>query len=478
MTKKKLFFWGKLIIAFVFLFNPNANLIDILPDAVGYLFLMLAIRNATDIFPHFDEAYRGFSKMFWISLAKLPALYIMLRVVGINNYERSIITVFALSFAVIEFLFAIPAFREFFAAFSHLGEKNGLMPFLATGKNKNGISGLTFVTYIFLAAKASLSFLPELSLLSVFETLGTVEIGAVNPARYYLFYLAAALLVGTVVGAIWLYYIISYFNGVRKSAVVKEFLDEHAEKVSLSVNIASEKRVRKCALYLIAAALICAFDVILDDKNYLPDVLSALFFLLSFLLLYKESFYARFGLLSSAVYSVFTLLLQNAERSFFWEFSYTDVVHKSEAAASYAWVEIWAVLEMLSLIAVTSFLYLVLKDFTATLLGGAIREKNAVLEDKLHKELITKLKAFSLFGIIGAVWPAIETFLLTLTERHVVTAEEANEYFAEGHVLYYPVFGGSWFLGFILTLIWAVLGIYFIYSLTEETRSFEDDRIE
>ncbi len=475
MTKKKLFFWGKLICAFVFLFNPNLNLIDILPDAIGYLFLMLAIRNATDIFPHFDEAYRGFSRLFWISLAKFPAFYIMLRVVSINNYERSMVTVFALSFAVLEILFAIPAFRDFFAAFSHVGEKNGLMPFLAAGKSKGGISGLSTATYIFLGIKATLSFLPEISLLSVFETLGSVEIGAVNPARFYPIYLAVAFLIGTVAGIIWLYYVISYFNDVRKSDIVKEFLDARAEEVSLSVSVSSEKRIRKCALYLIIAALLCAFDVILDDKNYLPDILSALFFLLSFLLLYKESRFARFGILASFAYSVFALLAQVTERNFFFRFSYTDVAYKSDAAASYLWVEIWAVLEALSLIALLALLYLVLKDFTAVLLNGAIKEKNAPLEGQVHKELILKLKAFSLFGVISAVWPALETFLLTLTERHVVTAEEANEFFAEGHVLYYPVFGGSWFLGFVLTAAWAVLGIYFIFSLRDETRSFEDD---
>ena len=41
--KKKIFYWGYLFCAFVFLFNPNANLIDVLPDAVAYLMLILAI---------------------------------------------------------------------------------------------------------------------------------------------------------------------------------------------------------------------------------------------------------------------------------------------------------------------------------------------------------------------------------------------------------------------------------------------------
>ena len=61
MTERKLLCWGKMIAAFIFLFNPNFNLIDVLPDAVGYFLLLLAIRDAVGIFPHFGEAHSGCS---------------------------------------------------------------------------------------------------------------------------------------------------------------------------------------------------------------------------------------------------------------------------------------------------------------------------------------------------------------------------------------------------------------------------------
>ncbi len=475
MTKKKLFFWGKLIAAFVFLFNPNANLIDILPDAIGYLLLLLAIRNAQDIFPHFDEAYSGFSRLFWVSLAKIPALYLMMSIVNLNNYERAIITVFAFSFAVLELLFALPAFRALFSAFSHLGEKEGLLPLLAAGRSKRGLEGLERITYIFLIAKSVLSFLPELSLLSVFETLGEVQIGAVNPAKFYPLFLLIGILAGLGFGIIWLYYAIGYVNDVRKSTVLKAFLEEKAETVSGTVQTASQRRMRLCALYLIIAALVLAFDLILDGRNYLPDVYSAIAFCLAFLLLLRESRLSRFGAASALAYAVFSVLHGVTEKNFLASFTVIDVHKKSEAAAAYGLIEVTAVLESLALIALCVLLFYVLRDFSVRRLHDVAKERGRESYDKKTlASLLKPLKIMTFFGVVCAIWPTVEAFLMTLTERHVVTAEEANQYYAEGQVLYYSVFGGSWIIGFCLTAIWVALGVYFIYSLREETRGIED----
>ncbi len=475
MTKKKLFFWGKLIAAFVFLFNPNANLIDILPDAVGYLLLLLAIRNAQDIFPHFDEAYKGFSRLFWVSLAKIPAFYLMMSIVNLNNYERAIITVFAFSFAVLELIFALPAFHALFSAFSHLGEKEGLLPLLAAGKSKKGLEGLERITYIFLIAKSVLSFLPELSLLSVFETLGEVQVGVIDPAKFYPLFLLIGILAGLVFGIVWLYFAIGYANDLRRSAVLKEFLEEKAETVSGTVQTASQRRVRLCALYLIIAALLLAFDLILDEKNYLPDVYSAIAFCLAFLLLSRESRFSRFGAASALAYAVFSVLHGVIERNFLASFTVIDVHKKSEAATAYGLVEVTAALESLALIALCVLLFYLLRDFSVNRLNEIAAERGREsYDERTLASLLKPLRAMTFFGALTALWPTAEAFLMTLTERHVVTAEEANQYYAEGQVLYYSVFGGSWIIGFCLTAVWAALGIYFIYALREETRGIED----
>ena len=43
--KQKCFFWGRLLLALVFLFNPNINMVDILPDFIAY-FIIFSLQNA------------------------------------------------------------------------------------------------------------------------------------------------------------------------------------------------------------------------------------------------------------------------------------------------------------------------------------------------------------------------------------------------------------------------------------------------
>ena len=53
---------GYLIAAALFLFNPNVNIVDVLPDCIGYLFILRAIAGVSDLVPHFEEAKAAFRR--------------------------------------------------------------------------------------------------------------------------------------------------------------------------------------------------------------------------------------------------------------------------------------------------------------------------------------------------------------------------------------------------------------------------------
>jgi hypothetical protein len=474
MKKKTLISWWKLIFGCILLFNPNINLIDVMPDALGYLLLLLAIQSASDTFPHFDEAYSAFYKLFWINLAKLPALYIMLSVFAINSYERSIITVFALAFAVLEIIFALPGFRALLEGFAHLGQSEGLMPALKAGAHKRGIDGVTLWTVVFLVTKAICSALPEFSLISVFETLGSLDPGAINPARLYPFFAAVGAVVSLVIGGVWLYYTVSYFRALRKSAVMSEFLAQKETACRDAVSARAAHRRERITLYLLAAALLFAFDLILDEKNYLPDILSAICFTVCFLFLGRRTRGARLGLISSALYAASTVARMVAESKYFSLYEYEDVAYRAGAKYLYTFVGVFAVLEAVFLIALILSLFFAMRDFVAHHAGEAMNERNRSVVLSLHKELLVKLRAFTALGILCALFHVAEVFLLTLTEKHIVTADEANQFYAEGDAVYYSVFGGSWLLGFAVTAIWVASGFYFLYSLRSEMMRDEE----
>ena len=115
---------GWLIFAVVMLFNPNVNLIDILPDFIGFFNLAKFFEKAADCAPYFEEARSAFMKLGYISLAKIPALAIVVIVRSGNVIDNDIIALMALIFAVLELLYLIPVTKSLFDALTYLGERS------------------------------------------------------------------------------------------------------------------------------------------------------------------------------------------------------------------------------------------------------------------------------------------------------------------------------------------------------------------
>ena len=87
--------YGWLIFALIMLFNPNLQLIDILPDFIGFFILAKFIERAADAAPYFEEARAAFVKLGYISLAKIPALFVIVLVRSKNTLDNDIIALFA-----------------------------------------------------------------------------------------------------------------------------------------------------------------------------------------------------------------------------------------------------------------------------------------------------------------------------------------------------------------------------------------------
>jgi len=71
----KYLLWG-----LVFIMNPDINIIDILPDFIGCLFIMKGLYNISQIYPQFNDSLENFRKFAIISVLKtvsLPVLFII-----------------------------------------------------------------------------------------------------------------------------------------------------------------------------------------------------------------------------------------------------------------------------------------------------------------------------------------------------------------------------------------------------------------
>ena len=138
----------------------------------------------------------------WINLAKVPAALLMMYVAGIDTEERGMITVFAFGFAVLEWLFVIPAFRAMFEGFTLLGEREGVYAAFRVKGTGRDVDHLALLTVVFLLVKGACSFLPETVFLSTFFHNGSLSPNAVNPVSFYPALAILGVLISLVMGLV------------------------------------------------------------------------------------------------------------------------------------------------------------------------------------------------------------------------------------------------------------------------------------
>ncbi|MBO5305946.1 MAG: hypothetical protein J6B12_04200, partial [Clostridia bacterium] len=67
---------GLLPVAALFLFNPPlAGFVDLLPDVIGYLLFVVALRDVADLNYHMEEALASFRRMIIVSAFQLLSIF-------------------------------------------------------------------------------------------------------------------------------------------------------------------------------------------------------------------------------------------------------------------------------------------------------------------------------------------------------------------------------------------------------------------
>ena len=125
-----------LCLSFLFLFNPNLIVVDILPDFVGYLLLCAALIRLSDLNGTIEEALNGFKKMIFIDGAKWLAIFWIFGISEVDEQTSSML-LWSTVFCILELIFAIPAFSKLFSGFSELPDS--MVVCLRTKGYMNGI---------------------------------------------------------------------------------------------------------------------------------------------------------------------------------------------------------------------------------------------------------------------------------------------------------------------------------------------------
>ena len=108
---------GYMIVGCIFLFNPFINIIDILPDFIGYLFIMRAISELSDLERNIRNARVRFKAAMWVSLVKCALVFASM------IFDSTWYLILTFSFGVLESMYLIPAFIDLFYGISYLEER-------------------------------------------------------------------------------------------------------------------------------------------------------------------------------------------------------------------------------------------------------------------------------------------------------------------------------------------------------------------
>ena len=429
-----------LIAGFVFFFLPNLSIIDILPDFLGCIMIIIGLNKLADLTPGLNDARRAFIKVLYIHISKF---FLMFTVPFFSNQNGGdgYVLIFSFTFAVLDFLYTLPAFKTLLGGFVYLGDRTNASILF---KNQSEFSTLTSA---FIITKAILAFLPDLSFISNPDSSNVVSLtGGFFISNYKTLLVGANFLITTLLGIVWLVYAVRYFDGIKKDKNLMTALIERYKTEVLPQEGLFIRRAIKLAFTFVMIGGILMVDYLIDLVNVIPDFLGALFFVFAAFALNKHN-RVKPLLISSCVFLVVSVISWSILSVFAVKFPSVNIWTNIEAYNFYVYV---AALNTLKCVAQMIFVYILynyLRDIINNHTGSCVDELHTISavrkrqQDELKK---SNLIIFSI-GLISCISSIIRAFTL----------------------FNYPSFG---VIDFIITLIYT---IYLIKLLTNINDAIE-----
>ncbi len=453
---------GYIIAALVFLFNPDINIIDLLPDVFGYMLLCAGLSRLSFINACFEEAAAKFRKMIFVSFGKLVAFIILFGV--FNERERTFgFLLFTFSFMVLDLIFLLPATKCMFEGFIQLTRKYKSKVAYASkkrtkkeertmldvesknqivedsievhGNRKSYIEKIYRFTMIFFVLKAVFRTLPEFIAL-------TSDIYTENSFVMYMYefiniYRILAAIVVLVVGIIWLCRSCKFFIKLsRESEFVQNMCNEFKEKVVTREGVFI-KRTLKTGLLLFGIGALIGIDfhvsIALDNVvlqnlilheitiNIVPDFISAMFFLMAAVMLRHYIKLNKKLVIASSVYMALSFIASALKVYFAVAYgSFSAVNYVVSAFVLFYVICFSTILENIAFVVMILSFAKFMKEFICLYTGyipSRIDHTTEQLINSTHKELTVKIRVVVAFAALVAITASVFDFMLI--ERHL-----------------------------------------------------------
>ncbi len=294
ISPKKRLGYGYFIAAVIFLFNPCINIVDILPDFFGYMFLLKGLEKWADLCPNIADAVQGIGKLRWYMLIKLPAI-ILIPIMRDDTF--TLLLTFA--FILIELIYAIPAAGRIFDGLEYFGTRfDGQAVF-------NGLKDLRLLTNIFFISKSALCLIPELTSLSSYEYSGYItSTPQFDLSQYKNLFLLAGVLLSLLIGILWLINTLPYINRISKDTpFLERILHDYDLEITENVGISIRRRLHTAIVFLVAG-FVFFLNIWFDSVNVIPTFIGALFIISALLKLKKLSSVSGVSIAASVIFAL------------------------------------------------------------------------------------------------------------------------------------------------------------------------------
>lgn len=267
-----------IIVGTVFLFNPMIGLLDILPDFIGYLFMLAGIYKIADITKTMDNIHKYLLYLIGVSLARTILSVIM------TKDDMVLSLIFVVLFSIGEAFLMIYFYNKLFNGFDDIGIR------FENSDTFKKSAELKTLTYVFILLRSLFTIIPEFRYLAMTDYEGEISsFDMIGRTDYSVMLILLNVVVVTIIGIAWVYMMISYLNKINKNKPFIEKLNDYYVNEVLSDTKRFFKRRIMISIFLLIIGFVFMCDIFFDNVDVIPDFIGGGLILSAFIIMNKDN---------------------------------------------------------------------------------------------------------------------------------------------------------------------------------------------
>ena len=410
MENRKTVSFRPMLFAGLFLLSPIFALVDVLPDAIGFLLFVLFLAKLTDLSDEIAAARRLFWGLFILSLLReLTTLIVRTAGKWENAFEApTLLLTLSFVWGLLQALFLIPAFRHLYRGFFALSETCGIDALWATKRNLTLCERAERKTTVLVLLHSIFVVLPE------FGALGLKQ-GQTTSEGFYAYINTYRVLAGIgllILMILWWILWIGFSKTLLRENAFAERLDKaRAEDLAAHPGRA-ERRSLYLTLCLLGLSMLVFLSIRTADYSIFPGAVCGVLALIGLVRLHiPKKWIAALPLIalgSARIVLHFLYLIEHLPK---------DALYETEAYYAYLAVQIAHLCEFSAAAVLLFVLYALLRKLFQERLSvcyetGEYREEASLhATEKLQKSLLQKLRFGAICFVISFLFNTVDLFL-------------------------------------------------------------------